>query len=432
MIDPEGTLYAGGSFTSAGGATATNSITQAPVAWLTGFSPATRSVGSKIEVFGEGLYGASDVRFAGAPGGISTSFYVETDTSMTVTVPPGAQNGVIQVFTSCGRGAYSPSQFISTGCLTTGLVGWWPAELDAKDISGNHHDGTLENGTSFTYPGESGAAFSLDGVYNDVLVSNSSGAFNSTSAMSIEGWIKTTKTSEYIATRYEVSFYLAVGITSPHTLAFWLNGVTSSWVNGVTPVDDGAWHHVAATYDGASIKLYVDGNLDASVAGSGTIPTGVDGVTIGSRYPYPVVSPTRFAGSIDELAIYNRALTRQEVGSLAYGNGTGPCGVTSVDEGGGAHAARALELALPWPNPASGVTNFEFRLASAKAVRAEIVDVAGRRVSLPLKETVLTSGVHHFQWDGRNTSGERVPAGVYMLRVRAGDAAAVQRIVLVR
>jgi hypothetical protein len=431
-IDPAGTLYMGGSFTSAGGMIASNSIAQAPVAWLTGFSPTSGTVGSKIEVFGEGLYGATDVKL----GGISSSFYVESDTSMTVTVGP--LSGPIRVLTACGGSASTPIPFANSGCMTTGLVAWWPAELNANDISGHGHIGIVENdgnGSSFAYPGESGAAFSFDGLEDDVLVPYG-GAFDFTGAMSIEGWIKTTAgAGRYIATKFEDSFYLAVGVpggASPHTLSFWLNGVTPSWVTGVTPIDDGAWHHVAATYDGGNVKLYVDARLDTSVALIGTIQTGTSGILIGSRYSYPVFSATRYAGLIDELAIYNRALNIQEIGGLANPGGPGPCGVGVTGVGEDLHATGSLELAPGWPNPASRVMNFELRLPAPEAVHAEIVDVAGRRVSLPLKEAVMSSGIHRFQWDGRSISGEPVASGVYFLRVRAGSEAVVQRIVLVR
>jgi flagellar hook assembly protein FlgD len=75
--------------------------------------------------------------------------------------------------------------------------------------------------------------------------------------------------------------------------------------------------------------------------------------------------------------------------------------------------------------------NFEFRTPGGVA-SAEIVDVAGRRVSQPLKDQVLPGGTHRFQWNGLDSSGRRAVAGVYFIRVTSGTASAVQRVVLVR
>jgi hypothetical protein len=426
LVDPGGTLYAGGSFTSAGGMVGSNGLATGQVTWITGFTPATASIGNKVTIYGKGFFSATDARF----GTVSASGYALSDTSLLVTVPALPATSVpIQVLTSCTT-ATALTLFNSEGCLINGLVAWWPAEFDARDVTSNHHDGTLMNGAICTAQGLSGAAFSLDGVNDNITVPDDP-AFGFTSAMSVEGWINTTAgTERYIATKHEDSFYFAVGggSVAPHKLSFWLNGVTSSWVTGTTPIDDGAWHHVAATYDGASVKLYVDAGLDASVAASGTIATGTSPVLIGARSDGNNTS--NFAGSIDELAIFNRALNLREISGMAYPGGTGPCGVTSVDDA--VRASRSLELAPPWPNPASRVMSFEFRLPHTESVRAEIVDVAGRRVSMPLESKGLAGGVHRFQWDGRNASGEPVAPGVYLIRVRAGSEAAVQRIVLVR
>jgi len=107
-----------------------------------------------------------------------------------------------------------------------------------------------------------------------------------------------------------------------------------------------------------------------------------------------------------------------------------PCAAASAGDAPG--AVKALEFAPAWPNPTTRTMNFEFRTPGGATARAEIVDVAGRRVSQPLKDQSLSAGTHRFQWDGLDASGARVAAGVYMIRVTIGNTAAVQRIVLVR
>ena len=312
-------------------------------------------------------------------------------------------------------------------CTVPGIVAWWPAEGNANDATGNGHFGALQNGATFG-AGKVGMAFSLDGVNDNVSVPDSP-AFHFTNAMSVQGWIKTTGGFDrYIATKHEDALYFAVGggNVAPHKLSFWLNAVSSSWFAGSTSVDDGQWHHVAATYDGATMKVYVDGHLDGSVPHTGNGQTGTSAILIGARSDG--TNASNFPGMIDELSVYNRALSSAEIQALAAQSE--PCATLSVDDAPG--TVRALGFAPPWPNPATRIMNFEFRTPGEAAARAEIVDVAGRRVSRPLKDQALSGGTHRFQWDGLDASGARVAAGVYLIRVTSGTASAVQRIVLVR
>ncbi len=312
-------------------------------------------------------------------------------------------------------------------CPVPGMVAEWPAEGSAIDVTGNGHNGVLQNGATFA-AGKIGSAFSLDGVNDDISVPNSTD-FAFTNAMSVAGWINTTAgTDRYIATKHDDSFYFAVGggSVAPHKLSFWLNGVSTSWFTGSTSVDDGQWHHVAATYDGAAMRLYVDGQLDASAPRTGTIQTGSSAILIGARADG--TNASNFPGLIDELGVYDRPLGSAEIQALASPGE--PCAAASV--GDSPRAVRALELSPPWPNPATHLMNFEFRTPDAAVARAEIIDVAGRRVSQPLKEQSLPGGTHRFQWDGLDASGARVAPGVYMIRVTSGSAAAIHRIVLVR
>jgi concanavalin A-like lectin/glucanase superfamily protein/flagellar hook capping protein FlgD len=310
-------------------------------------------------------------------------------------------------------------------CPTPGMVADWPAEGSAVDVTGNNHNGVLQNGATFA-AGKLGSAFSLDGVNDNVSVPNGPD-FNFSNAMSVAGWINTTAgVDRYIATKHEDSFYFAVGggSVAPHKLSFWLNGVSSSWFTGSTSVDDGQWHHVAATCDGTAMRLYVDGQLDASASRTGTIQTGPSAILIGARSDG--TNASNFPGLIDELALYNRALGSAEIQALAAQSE--PCAAVSV--GDAPAAAGPLRLSPPWPNPATQRMNFEFRTPDAAVVHAEILDIAGRRVSRPLKDQLLPGGTHRFEWDGLDASGARVAPGVYLIRLTSGTAATIQRIVL--
>jgi hypothetical protein len=93
--------------------------------------------------------------------------------------------------------------------------------------------------------------------------------------------------------------------------------------------------------------------------------------------------------------------------------------------------ARSLELAAPWPNPARRKAHVRFRLPGAAEVRAEVFDMAGRRVATLIGGEPFDAGEHQVSWEGRDGSGQQVTAGIYQIRVTAGEAQAVRKIVMV-
>jgi hypothetical protein len=82
-----------------------------------------------------------------------------------------------------------------------------------------------------------------------------------------------------------------------------------NWVSGSTANPVNAWTHVALTYDGSMLRLYVNGVLASSSAQSGAIQTNSNALRIGGNVPYGEF----FQGLIDELRVYNRALSQAEI-----------------------------------------------------------------------------------------------------------------------
>lgn len=95
----------------------------------------------------------------------------------------------------------------------------------------------------------------------------------------------------------------------------WLIAGVGSVATGLPTV--GAWHHVAGTYDGTTLRLYVDGTVVASAAATGLIPSTTNALAIGGRNGGTLASE-RFAGVIDDVRIYGRALNLQETYDLAH------------------------------------------------------------------------------------------------------------------
>jgi hypothetical protein len=88
-----------------------------------------------------------------------------------------------------------------------------------------------------------------------------------------------------------------------------------------------------------------------------------------------------------------------------------------------------LRLAPPAPNPVRGSTRVRLTIATGGRVRADVLDVRGRRVAR-LLDGVLPAGEHMIPWGGRDASGRRASAGIYWIRVEAAGEQAARSLVL--
>ena len=95
-----------------------------------------------------------------------------------------------------------------------------------------------------------------------------------------------------------------------------------------TSIDDGAWHYVTGRYDGSSLQVWVDGNLEASRSVSGVRMVNTNyGVELGGLLQRSHYEPYKFKGWLDEVRIYARALTPSEIRAdmtTSVGGGTSP------------------------------------------------------------------------------------------------------------
>lgn len=94
------------------------------------------------------------------------------------------------------------------------------------------------------------------------------------------------------------------------------SGAGSKWrfVDSVRKIAAGRWTHVASTYDGAVLRLYVNGNLDRTLAVTGRTCSNAMPLTIGSKYrPDLGTLEALFDGRIDDVRVYKRALSGAEI-----------------------------------------------------------------------------------------------------------------------
>ena len=232
------------------------------------------------------------------------------------------------------------------GPITDGLVGWWKLDeasgLTAADSSGSNNDGTLNNmaGTEWT-TGQNDGALEFYGSNDYVAVSNSA-SLQLTSALTIAGWIK----ADSWDSGTDVDIIARKGEGSPNNYqlsvadgraTLYLDDSDGNGFRGDTALNTGQWYHIAGTWDGTTVRIYLNGVLDNDPPDSrtGTIGTDTRPVYIGGRSGTDLLD-----GILDDIRIYNRALGSDEIaqlagttGSVTYGGFTeakSSSGVTSI------------------------------------------------------------------------------------------------------
>jgi len=206
--------------------------------------------------------------------------------------------------------------------VLNGMVDWWPGEGNANDLIGTNN-GTLAGGVTFA-PGEVGQAFVFDGS-DYVSIPDALSIDALTNAMTVEAWIKVTQFSSQdwisIICKGDTSWQLRRYSTSS-TLSFWTDGLSNPELEGNRNINDGQWHHVAGVYDGTNKYIYVDGTLDVSEPATGTIAVNTQPLLLGDNAG---ALQRNFDGLVDEVSIYNRALSAQEIQTIYVAGSNGKC-----------------------------------------------------------------------------------------------------------
>jgi hypothetical protein len=222
--------------------------------------------------------------------------------------------------------------------LLNGLVLWLPMDEGsgtiAYDYSGNRNNGTLYNGPTWV-DGKIGKAISFDGN-DDVVVIGGSYSLNSPlsitgTSISIATWIK--RIGDALQTREQIveknptcngyDFAIERATLTP-SVRFGFGGACVVF-NTVSSILNNQWYHLAGTYDGNQVKLYINGNLDKVYSETRSISWGNRELAIGRNRDS---LGWGLNGTIDELRIYNRALSEEEIKELYYNGLTNKFNIT--------------------------------------------------------------------------------------------------------
>ena len=222
---------------------------------------------------------------------------------------------------------------------TDGLVGYWPFNGNANDESGNGNDGTV-NGATLTTDrfGNAGKAYSFNGLSNSINCGQMSNLGNYPESLTQNAWIlAATNQSNYC--QMPIISKRQTGMNSWATLGaggngstvgvpwnnqayffvnapFYGNGITNAvFSNSLT--NDNVWHMLTGVKSGNNYKIYFDGVLQDSTTDNYPNLGSTDNMLFGHESIWGFSCERWYNGKLDDIRIYNRALTQSEITYLA-------------------------------------------------------------------------------------------------------------------
>ena len=304
--------------------------------------------------------------------------------------------------------------------VPAGMVAWWPAEQSTADVWGTS-PGVLSGHAGFA-PGLVGSAFSFDGTDSSIQLGSAPAL--RLQDLTIETWIKRASAISPSQAPIGHASILGGGLSN-YAFAIVSDGHLTYSQVGVTRIDssillsDTEWHHVAVTRAGNQVRFYIDG----ADAGGGTYTPSLSFDSpyvigsLGQVVPYTGTEP--FWGMMDELAVYNRALTQAELVAIfrSYSNGktTG-----TVDLTGSVLTAQPIVL--------GATIDYQFRvqnnsaLASTGLVLNQALPAGWSVVSITSTTGSATATVGNVAWDlGNIAPGATATVSLRVLPAAAGD-----------
>jgi hypothetical protein len=186
----------------------------------------------------------------------------------------------------------------------------------ANDSSGKANHGTTSGGATWTAAGKNSGALTFNGT-NALVTVPDSASLDLTTGLTIEAWVRLANTTAAWSTialkeRPSGMCYGLYGKTNAGgpTLQVRTGSSEPRTPNVAVPAAN-TWVHVAGTYDGSTLRLYVNGGQVATQAATGALTTSNSALRIGGNS----VWGEYLSGSLDDLRIYNRALTAVEIGA---------------------------------------------------------------------------------------------------------------------
>lgn len=387
----------------------------------------TNEIANQTNKIGDVLDG--NLLFA-ATGGVGQLFYSANN------LPPGVTiedvNGRIYGTIEANAFANSPYQVILTvkdsnspvpnqetrtfywtvsGNVTEpGLVGHWKMNEGSGskliDSSGNGNNATILNSTSGVtwVQGKEGLALNLNGNSNRFATVPSNSSLNITGALTISAWIRSPGlASKQILSKGGPDGY-ELGINTTGKFEFRINRESSGTtyrLQSITnyPIDGITWMHVAITFDGTNSIIYINGVRDNSATYSPTsIKPNSTELQIGARS-----SINRWLGDLDEIRLYNRALSQTDINTIV--NGSIPIPAIPVLSSPSNQAKEiTITPSLTWGVSANAAT-YKVQVSTSSAFSSFVSNVSGVKTTSFKTPKLLNNVTYYWRVAAVNEKG---------------------------
>ena len=305
------------------------------------------------------------------------------------------------------------------------LVAYYPFNGNANDESGNQNNGTVFQAQLVNdRNGISNSAYSFDGINDYIEVANNS-SLNFQTSITADFWI-------IVKSFYDREEY---PLSHGNWENRWKVSITNKKIRWTIKTDNGtkdldseteltldSLYNVAVTYNGSDMEIYLNGKLDAFSNFSGLLlQTDID-LMFGQVLPGN--SNYNFKGILDDIRIYDYAISREEVQNL-FGT------PTSVLENTNNMLPNSNYLFQNYPNPFNGRATIRYNLIKTEFDKLDIYDILGKKVKTLINEE-LNNGVHSVSWDASNDNGEEVSSGIYFYRLILPAYISSKKMILLR
>jgi len=275
-----------------------------------------------------------DIRFTDSDGQTQLNYWIESgcntsSTKIWVKVPSIPASSTKTIYFYYGNPSATSQSSVGNTFIReiSGVIGAWPFDEGsgtiAYDKSGNNNNGTLYNGPTWV-SGKFRNALSFDGVNDYVEIG---GNISPTTQITLAAWAYITGdngSGNQDLIRKSLSngkgYHLRWRHTGNNYVYFFLN-INNSWYYVQDSTNNtnylNGWHHFVGTYNGSQMKLYVDNTLKGTTSISGSITYDASTVTWLMAEYYSGY----LGGYMDEVFIFNRALSAGEISDLYNNHG---------------------------------------------------------------------------------------------------------------
>ena len=330
-------------------------------------------------------------------------------------------------------GNLSPSSNQATAIVTpppTGLVAAYSFNegtgTTVLDASGNGNTGTLTS-TTWTNTGKYGNALSFNGSTSWVTVPDSA-SLHLTNKMTLEAWVnpnllngawRTVMIKQQTGAGVAYSLYEDTDQHVPVTQAY-TTGENDAYGTALLALN--IWTHLTATYDGSTLKLYVNGSLVASAPVTGNLISSTGALRIGGNSVWGEF----FSGLIDEVRIYNRALTPTEIQSdMQTPVGTGAPADSSPPTAPGNLVATAgpSSAGLTWTASTDnvGVTRYDVYRSTTSGFTPAPANRIAQPTGTSYTDSPLTPATYYYRVQAEDAAGNLSAASNEASAVVTGD-----------